>query len=686
MKRILTLVLSALFATQPVWAQQSLPITRVALYKNGMAYIVRSGQFTAPLSLSFHPEEMNDVLKTFTAWNPSSGALYSVGYTAGIPSNHMLSRFPFDIRSPETGIAEFLVQIKGADVRFDLNGRMLEGKLVAVHAAERPVNAQTTTKDHQLTVLLRDETVQTVWLSEARSLQLLDPQLREQLRSYLEVLAEGRQDVTKEISVYPVPAAGPIQVAYLQQFPLWKTSYRVDLSERDGQIQGWAQIDNPTGESWDNVELSLLSGTPVSFVMNLYEPLYTNRTTVRVPGGQVAAPRQYEAELAKTESAISNAMDAVGTGVGVGRGFGEGRGVATGVLGGVLRAPAMAPPPPPATGAFAMGQQSFQQADSAQIQDLFEYRFPFPIRLASRQSALLPFLNKKLSVERLSVFNLRTDRGNPLNGAMIENTTGIPLEPGPVTFFEQGRYAGETVLDYLSRDEKRIVSYGIDHDIQIAPKSQSQPEVTARVMIRKGVAVFHRQSLQTTQYEIKNRSKENKPLILEHPRQADRSLRDAKPSETTENFYRFRLNLTPGQELTFPVTEVVSRNTSVELGKLDRSQLALFSGNETPADIRSKLGDLVSAQESVAELQSEAEVTQGKVDVLFHDQDRLRENLKALRDSREDRDLRVRYLEQLTRQEDDIRNLRSHLDDVKKNIASIEAKINELITNLAWEG
>src|SRR5262245_22688194 len=176
-------------------------------------------------------------------------------------------------------------------------------------------------------------------------------------------------------------------------------------------------------------------------------------------------------------------------------------------------------------------------------------------------------------------------------------------------------------------------SAGIDHDIQIAPKSQAQPETTARLTISKGIAVVYRQSLQTTQYEIKNRSKEKKPLIVEHPRQTGRTLRDAQPSETTENFWRFRLSLAPGEERTFPVTEVVSNNFSLSLGTLNRGQLALFAGNGTPANIRTKLEDLVTAQESVATMRDELVVTQGKIDVLFHDQDRLRENLKALRDS-----------------------------------------------------
>jgi hypothetical protein len=300
MKKALAISLALMMTAGLLWAQQPLPITQVLLSKNGMAYIVRSGQMTTPVSLTFHPEDMNDVLKSFTAWNPTTGALYSVGYTTGIPSSYMLGRFPFDISRADIGLSGFLTQVKGATIRLILD-KTLEGKLVAVQSADHVITQQTTSSDYRLTILLQDGSLQTVWLSEVRSVEFVDPALRDQLRSYLDVLSEGRQDVTREVSIYPGAAPGPIRVAYLQQFPLWKTSYRVDLGKTDSRIQGWAQIDNPTGESWDNVEVSLLSGTPVSFVMNLYDPLYTNRSTVAVPGGQVAAPRQYEAAV-KTDA------------------------------------------------------------------------------------------------------------------------------------------------------------------------------------------------------------------------------------------------------------------------------------------------------------------------------------------------------------------------------------------------
>jgi len=691
-------IVVALVASIPVLqAQQPLAITRVLLYKNGMAYIVRSGQLTAPVSLTFHPEDMNDVLKSFMAWNPDTGTLYSVGYTAGIPSSHMLSRFPFDITRPETGLGAFLMQVKGADIRLEHNGKALEGKLVAAQQTDRATAPQTSSSDYRITVLLRDGSLQTIWLGDVRSVEFADRQMRDQLRSYLEVLAAGRQDVTREVSVYPVPAAGPVQIAYLQQFPLWKTSYRVDLGASESRIQGWAQIDNPTGEAWENVSVSLLSGAPVSFLMNLYDPLYTNRATVPVPGGQVAAPRRYESAVTVADAVAeapvqaparaagaqqAQAAQGRGGGGGRGAGVGAGAGVAGGVPGGVVggltssrleSAPA-APAPPPV----------FQQADAVRVEDFYEYKFPFPVRIASRQSALLPFLQRTINVEKLSIFNARTDRGNPRLGARVENTTDIPFESGPVTFFQDTRYAGEAVVDYLPRGEKTLISYGVDYDIQIAGKQQSRPETTARMTVSKGVAVLFMESVQTTTYEIRNKGMDRKTLIVEHPRQSSRTLEGAEPFETTENFYRFRVAMGPSEATTLAVPEIVARQTSVALQGLTRPQLALFAGNAVPQAVREKLGAIVDLQEQTAALKLEAQATQAVVDALFRDQERLRENLKALRTGVKDLELRSRYLELLKKQEDQMEEAQRHLVDVNRDVVASETKLSDLISTFAF--
>ena len=689
MRKGIGIFLVLLLAAQTLVAQQPLGITRVLLYKNGMAYIVRSGQITSPVSLTFHPEDMNDVLKSFTAWNPDNGSLYSVGYTAGIPSSHMLSRFPFDISAADTGLGGFLVQVKGADVKLDHSGKDLQGKLVVVQQTDHATAPQTSSSDYRLTVLLRDGSLQTVWLSDVRSVEFVDPQLRDQLRSYLEVLASGRQDVTREVSVYPVPAPGPIQVAYLQQFPLWKTSYRVDLGTKESKIQGWAQIDNPTGEAWENVTVSLLSGAPVSFVMNLYDPLYTNRTTLPVPGGQVAAPRQYESAL-KTEPLSSNNQERAARCSrqyfrdGPARSAGLRRRWRTWRRGRGSRCPCARC----RSGAAALtpGSAVFQQADSARVEDFFEYKFPFPVRIASRQSALLPFLQKTVNVERLSIFNARTDRGNPRLGARLENNTDIPFEAGPVTFFQDTRYAGEAVLDYMPRGEKSLVSYGVDYDIQISNRQQSQPETTVRLTVSKGVAVLFMESILTTTYEMRNKGTDKKTLIVEHPRIGNRTLKGIEAFETTDSFHRFRVALNAAQSTTLAVPEVVARQTTISLSTLTRPQLTLFAGRETPQAVRDKLGQIVDTQEQIAGMRSDVQNTQATIDTLFRDQERLRENLKALRDGNEEQQLRTRYLDQLRRQEDQIDAGRAHIESVNKEIASTQSRLSDLISNLTFGG
>src|SRR5205823_6340007 len=66
--------------------------------------------------------------------------------------------------------------------------------------------------------------------------------------------------------------------------PIWKTSYRLVLGKGDGArrpyLQGWAVVENPTDEDWHEVTMALVSGRPISFKMDLYNPLYVARPTV----------------------------------------------------------------------------------------------------------------------------------------------------------------------------------------------------------------------------------------------------------------------------------------------------------------------------------------------------------------------------------------------------------------------
>ena len=520
--------------------------------------------------------------------------------------------------------------------------------------------------------------MQSVWLSDVRALELEDAELSNQLRSYLEILAEGRQDVTREITVYPAAAAAPVNVAYVQQFPVWKTSYRLDLAASGSRIQGWSQIDNPTGETWDNVDLTLISGMPTSFIMDLYEPLYTSRETVPVPTSVAAAPRQYEVALNTVEAraAPNSVVETVEVQPFAERAQAPGQGRGSG--GGVFRVA-------PQDALRPQTVDSNQTAEAARVQDYFEYRFPSPVHLAARQSALLPFLNKPIKVERLSIFKSGVDRDHPLNGALIENNAEVPLEAGPVTFFQDGRYAGETVIGYLSRGEERLVSYGIDYDVQADTQRASLPEVTTRMTASRGVVTLHRESAQTTSYKFRNKGQEAKTVILEHPRDPQKTLKELKPDEATATFYRFRITVAPGQEIDFPVAETLFRQSAVAVRTLDRPTFELvFSGSAVPSELRSRIEEIMRARERLADLQGQSASTENSTKSIFADQDRLRQNLMALGDSREERELRQRYLAELQLQEQQIKDLRTRLEGLTRQVSEQEALVSRLISDLSW--
>ena len=83
--------------------------------------------------------------------------------------------------------------------------------------------------------------------------------------------------------------------------PVWKTSYRLELrQDKKPFLQGWAIVENATENDWNNVRLSLISGRPISFRMDLYTPLYVPRPVEQMELYASLRPPEYEGQIADT--------------------------------------------------------------------------------------------------------------------------------------------------------------------------------------------------------------------------------------------------------------------------------------------------------------------------------------------------------------------------------------------------
>ena len=75
-----------------------------------------------------------------------------------------------------------------------------------------------------------------------------------------------------------------LTVAYVVETPIWRPSYRIIMGEDQTLLQGWAVVQNLSGEDWSNVNMSVTSGAPLSFRSDLGQPVIPTRPLVTDSG------------------------------------------------------------------------------------------------------------------------------------------------------------------------------------------------------------------------------------------------------------------------------------------------------------------------------------------------------------------------------------------------------------------
>ena len=189
-------------------------------------------------------------------------------------------------------------------------------------------------------------------------------------------------------------------------------------------LQGWAIVENTMDEDWQGVRLSLISGRPISFTMDLYEPLYLKRPVV-VP----------ELHASLRPQVYGGAMDE-----GAHRELEE---KARTIRGKRLDAVREAAPPSSATEFMykrdlGRAEMDLQQgvvsaARAAELGELFQYAIKTPVSLARQKSAMLPIVNEEVEGSKVSVYSERVQAKHPLNGFRLKNSTALHLMQGPIT-------------------------------------------------------------------------------------------------------------------------------------------------------------------------------------------------------------------------------------------------------------
>ncbi len=649
-----------------------IPVKRIVMFSSGVAFYERNGEVTgdATIDLKFNTRDINDLLKSMVLQDEGGGRVATVSYGSKDPITRALRTFSIDLTTNPT-LADLLAQVRGEKIEID-SPSAITGTIVGIEKRTKPVGDKQSVEVSYLN-LLTEEGLRSVPLDSVGRIKLSNPKLDAELRQALMVLAMGNTKDKKSVTLnFTGAGKRPVRVGYIQESPIWKTSYRLVLGEDKPLLQGWAIVENTTEEDWQNVNLTLISGRPISFVMDLYQPLYIDRPEVKQELYASLRPRTYEQDLAgsnldfkraaeQMDDRFKHLADAKGEGESLARRQLAANGApAGGGFGARSRGAYVEQGGERQMDKARLAESLQTAAQASDVGEMFQYRIATPVTVARQKSAMLPIVNESVAADKISIYNPAVHAKHPLNGLKLTNSTDLHLMQGPITVFDDGSYAGDAQIQDLPPKTERIISYAMDLDTEVAPTSSGDPEQLVSVKIVKGTLHATRKYGRKQSYVVKNSGKKEKKVLIEYPLDTNWTLIEPKEAtEKTRDQYRFAVKAEPGKPTNLEIREERTATQQIYVNNMDDGSIQYYINAKVVSDkVKAGLAEVIKRKQALGLLTAKRAELERQVTVIFDEQNRVRQNMAQLP---KDSDLFRRYVTKFNEQEDKVEQLREQI-------------------------
>ncbi len=696
-----------------------LPVAQAVLFSSGVGYFQREGvvEGTTRVDLTFPVRDVNDLLKSMIVRDLDGGHIGTVSYDSNAPVEKTLNSFAINLTG-NPSLAAILNQARGEKVEVQsVSYGTLTGCTV-VGVETQKVAAGKETVDCEVLNVSAPDGLRSFKMSEVQRVRFLNPIMDSEFKKALETMAQSHDTQKKAVSInFAGEGKRNVRVGYVVENPVWKTSYRLVLpstlapSGGEGRVrgekdvnpylQGWAVVENVSDEDWKDVRVSLVSGRPISFQMDLYQPLFVPRPTVVPELFASMQPRVYSGNswLVGGEQAVP-----VPTG---------------GAAGYTITVPFQRPIRQPSlqiNNQFGSGLQFIQTgsdqptsslsaplqgfgsdinglrngtdvtpvAKAAKLGDFFQYVIQHPVTLARQKSAMLPIVGKDVEATRVSIYNEGTLAAHPLLGVKLKNTTGLHLMQGPITVFENGSYAGDAHILDLQPNEERLISYAVDLGTEVVATADQASERITFLKLNKGLLETTIKVRVAKTYRIKNRSEQERLIVVEHPIRPEYQLISKdKPSERTRDAYRFEIKLAAGKSAATDVVEERTVLQSLQMTSVFEDTMKfLIAGPARNTKLKPALQKALDLRNAQAKTQSDLNQIETQLRAITEDQTRLRANLKEMPPTAA---AYKRYLDKFDKQEAEIEKLQDQVKTLGAKVVEQQQAFEEYLQGLNLE-
>ncbi len=708
-------------------AETQLDLERVVLYRNGVGYFERAGEVDDDvLKIKVRRDQVNDLLKSLTVIDRDTGQAVSVSMPLDPQSwaNAALATL-----APGRGsLAEVLDGLRGTEVVLRSSVGRVQGRIVMVEQTvnepdpdgriQAPSSDEQPTLDHKVT-LVDGADLHVVRLSKVRGFTLKDGDVALQLGRRLD--ASAGEGMFQQIEV-EIRLAGAknydLMVSYVVEAPMWKPTYRVVLPEGGtgkALLQGWAVVDNTSGEDWGDVSMSLTSGEPIAFQYDLHTPRNVGRADLTESGVRRRArvalgETTYDLEAEMEEEVLEDMDEAYPApepmptsksamkpsrvvekkrkkgnryardtekdddGLASGRLGGVESGVVGDAAGGLPSGLVTESPGAPAVDYDALRRSTQAKARASSVAGMTRFDLTERVSVPNGSSTMVAILNREVEAEETFLFKPGGAgmgyEANPYRVVRFKNTSPFVLEPGPLSIYASGSFVGEGLTDTVGTGTSATVPFAVEPSVLVDSQIKRKGDEMRLIRIIRGVLEVESFARRETTWTARG-PKQDKPwkVIVRHSRAGSNYDLLDRPQGTEDlpDAYLVPVPIAAGKvEGQVTLVEQTPSRTNVSIWDsraVGLMETLLLSADVTPA-MRSKLQPIVDRRSAIGRIDTEIDGLKRQQIELDQRARETRENLEAIKKDPAANALR--------------KKLSSRLDAFTKEADAIGRKIVEL--------
>ena len=693
-------------------ADSTLQLSRVVLYRNGVGYFEREGRVDGDmLRLKVRKDQINDLLKSLTVVKRSGGQALSVSMPLDPQTwaNAALSTL-----APGQGsLADVLDSLRGTHVSLSTANGNLRGRVLMVERVENAAPESDRSRrdpvaraDHKVT-LLEDDQMRVVMLSKVRGITLEDGDLAMQFHRSLDATAGEGMFQQVDVSIRLAGASDhDLLVSYVAPAPMWKPTYRVVLPE-DGKkgkalLQGWAVVDNTSGEDWRDVRLALTSGAPIAFRYDLHTPREVDRADLTEVGVRKRArvalgETTYEPEAEPTPppaapvamapppdapyplEADDKARDVMEESTGANRHRPKTSATKSPglMVGGVASGADRRAEQQHGIDFESLRRSTLAQARATAVSGLTRFDLGSKVTVPDGSSTMVAIINESVEAEETFLFKPGGAgtgyEANPYRVVRFRNNTPFVLESGPISIYAGGSFVGEGLSEVVGTGTSATIPFAVETGILVSSSSERSGEEMRLLRIVRGVLEVESFARTATTWTVKSQTrKDGFQVLIRHPK-AGWNYDLVKRPEGTEdlvNAYLIPVPVAKGKrEASLRVVEQTPSKLQLSIWDSRSVKLLdtlLVTGNLTP-EARAKLQPIVERRQEIGRIDSEIEELRKQRIELDQRASETRKSLQAIKKDPAARALRAKLNKRLE-------EFTSEADAVGRRIVELQTK------------